>query len=188
MAIKITTKPNTDAASAAYPYGNIRDNTGSNNGTPVNAYVYADFHQFFAKLAAEAGVTLNDLPDNATNGFQYYEALVSLFGTRQAIINIGSWDMDADSGVQVANTLTGVDETNIISVEAMILDDTEKQLRPLVSGDGDTGNLQGGIHYDNGMGSPNEFVLKRTTGGDFDSTNYNDTGVNRGYIIVRYTV
>lgn len=79
MAIKLENKPNTDPATAEYPYGNIRDtNTGTGVvGTPVNKLVYADFHQFFAKLLADGEVIANDVPENAYDGFQYIEALTN---------------------------------------------------------------------------------------------------------------
>lgn len=76
MAIKLEDKTNVDAPDAAYPFGKIRDNNGSGNGTPVNSQVYGDFHQFFAKMLAESGVTVNGLAENQTNGFQYFEALL----------------------------------------------------------------------------------------------------------------
>jgi hypothetical protein len=76
MAYRITDKPNTEAPSTAYPYGNIRDKTISINGTPVNKMVYADFHQFFAKLMDFAGVTPNGLPDNEYSGWQLFESLM----------------------------------------------------------------------------------------------------------------
>ena len=76
MAIKLLDKPNTEGISYDYPYGNIKDNPGDNSGTPVNKLVYADFHQFFAKMMAESGIVYNDQPDNATDGFQYWLALV----------------------------------------------------------------------------------------------------------------
>lgn len=78
MAIKILDKPNTEGISYDYPYGNIKDNPGDNTGTPVNKLVYADFHQFFAKLMDDAGISYNGLPDNATDGFQYWLALVKV--------------------------------------------------------------------------------------------------------------
>ena len=80
MAIKLENKPNVEAPSAAYPYGAIKDNTGSNDGTPVNTAVYGDFHQFFARMLGESGVTPNGLPDNAVDGFQYFEAFLRLLG------------------------------------------------------------------------------------------------------------
>lgn len=76
MAIKILDKPNTEGISYDYPYGNIKDNPGDNTGTPVNKLVYADFHQFFAKLMDAAAISYNGLPDNATDGFQYFMAFI----------------------------------------------------------------------------------------------------------------
>lgn len=82
MAIKLTTKPNTLTPDATYPYGDILDTVGTTPGTPVSREVYADFHQFFERLMAFVGETHNDLPDNATNGFQYMEAIDILRRTR----------------------------------------------------------------------------------------------------------
>jgi hypothetical protein len=79
MAIKLTAKDNVEAPSTDYPFGNIKDDTGAEDGTPVNKAVYADFHQFFEKLMSVAGLTHNGLPDNATDGFQLYEALLKVF-------------------------------------------------------------------------------------------------------------
>lgn len=76
MAIKLEDKPNVEAPSTDYEFGNIKDNPGNNSGTPVNALVYADFHQFFAKLMASAGISYNGLPDNTTNDYQYFLALI----------------------------------------------------------------------------------------------------------------
>ena len=75
--IKLEDKQNVEPVSAEYPYGNIKDDTGTGNGTPVNTAVYADIHQFFARMADQSGITINDLPDNATNGFQLFEALLA---------------------------------------------------------------------------------------------------------------
>lgn len=80
MAVKLEDKTNTLPVSATFPYGNIIDDTGAANGTPVDKSVYADFHQFFARLldlASNPSIVINDLPDNAVNGFQYYEALLA---------------------------------------------------------------------------------------------------------------
>lgn len=75
MAIALSTKTNVEAPSGDYPFGNIKDNSGNGDGTPINKQVYADFHQFFAKLFAESGLTYNGQPDNNANGFQYVQAL-----------------------------------------------------------------------------------------------------------------
>lgn len=80
MAIKLENKTNVSAPDATYPYGNIKDNSGANDGTPLSTIVHADFHQFFAKLLDEAEgttwLTANGLPENDVNGFQYYTSLL----------------------------------------------------------------------------------------------------------------
>lgn len=76
MARKLQDKQNVLAPTSTYPYGDILDNPGDNTGTPVNRAVYADFHQFFAAIAAYGYETLNGLPDNADNTFQYFESLL----------------------------------------------------------------------------------------------------------------
>lgn len=103
--IKLEDKPNAEAPSVAYPYGNIKDNNGTGNGTPVNKIVYADFHQFFAKMFAESGLVSNELPDNETNGFQYFEALVKLYTDAINLSVTGTDDtiFIEDDGITSAN-------------------------------------------------------------------------------------
>lgn len=82
MARKLSDKPNVIAPVAPYPYGRIKDDTGSNNGTPVDEEVYGDLHQFFERMMALASVTFNGNPENSTDGFQYniaFEKLVRMF-------------------------------------------------------------------------------------------------------------
>ncbi len=75
MAIGLKNKPNIVPVSGDFPDGRIKDNTGLNDGTPVNQLVYDDFHQFFAKIMRDSSTTPNNTPDNVTNGFQYVDAL-----------------------------------------------------------------------------------------------------------------
>ena len=102
MAIKLENKVNTEAPSTAYPFGNIKDNTGSNNGTPVDKNVYADFHQFFAKMMSESGIVYNDLPDNNTDGFQYWLALV------EAVKNNCNFYTDISASVTENSNITPI--------------------------------------------------------------------------------
>lgn len=71
----ITDKANTAAASNEYPYGDIRDKTVSDAGTPVNQDVYTDMHQFFQRLFDVSGTQPNGETENAVNGFQIMNAL-----------------------------------------------------------------------------------------------------------------
>lgn len=81
MAIRLQSKDNVTAPGGDYPYGNIKDDDGTGNGTPVTKAVYADFHQFFGRLLALGGVVGNDLPENSANTFQYHTALQNIINT-----------------------------------------------------------------------------------------------------------
>lgn len=76
MAIGTINKVNVAAPSGTNPFGYIKDNTGSNDGTPVDVNTYGDIHQFFDVIMNAAALTYNGLPDNAANGFQLRDALV----------------------------------------------------------------------------------------------------------------
>jgi hypothetical protein len=64
------------APDGTYPYGQIKDDTGSNDGTPVNVLTNGDIQQFFQRLLQTSGITVNNLPDNLDNGFQLFESLL----------------------------------------------------------------------------------------------------------------
>ena len=76
--IKTVNKTNVNPVDASYPYADVKNDTGSNDGTPVDRELLADYVQFFERLAALSGITINDLPDNDTNGFQLSEALLAV--------------------------------------------------------------------------------------------------------------
>lgn len=90
MAVELANKTNVDPPSGPYPFGNIKDETGLNDGTPVDKAVYADFHQFFAKLLYESFITPNNLPENATNGFQYFDAFRAVANQFKAVNSYSS--------------------------------------------------------------------------------------------------
>ena len=72
-----------------YPGGRVKDDQGSNNGTPVDQRVYDDFHQMRMKLARRYGIIENDLPDNETNGYQFIDGLKALPSKNDYVLNIG---------------------------------------------------------------------------------------------------
>lgn len=105
MAYSILFKPHTDSANAEFPYGKIRDKIdGVQEGTPVNALTYNDFHQFFAKIMDVAGIAFNNVEENAYDGFQYYDALVAvIIGLiNTLVIAPGAWT-DFGLAANVAN-------------------------------------------------------------------------------------
>lgn len=100
MAVELQNKVNTAAPTGPFPYGDLIDETGINNGTPVDRAVYGDFHQFFARLLDKSLITPNGLPENATNGWQYYEALKSVANQYSGVNTYSSNTglVDADFG------------------------------------------------------------------------------------------
>lgn len=75
-------KVNVTPPDATYPFGKSQDDTGTNNGTPLNFERFNDWDQLFEKMfdrySTQYGVAANDLPDNAVNGFQLFDAFLNL--------------------------------------------------------------------------------------------------------------
>ena len=92
---------NIDLSDPNYLYGRIKNNTGSDDGTPVNERVYGDVHQFFAKLISLAGITPNDLPDNELNGYQTIDALINLASKNDYLQTLGSVSGVLNIGVKI---------------------------------------------------------------------------------------
>lgn len=174
MAYAITDKPNTSAPDSDYPYGNIRDKEIGTPGTGVNKLVYADFHQFFAKLMDYAGVTPNGLPDNEFNGYQLMEALMELMGgVKTKILDIGVWNMNANSTIAIPHASLGVPLAQIVSIKAMITSDTNDKYQF------EFGGVTANIDSTN-------INLERKSGGIFDNTSFDGTAFGRGVVIVQY--
>ena len=93
-------------------------------------------------------------------------------------IDIGDWDMDATVNVSVAHNLTA---SKIRSVEAYILSDDSANYLP-INVDLAAAGVRGSVHVQGA-----NIYLDRLTGGGFDSTAYDSTSFNRGYIRVEYT-
>ena len=75
MAISITAMDNYIPISSVYPNGDIKDDDGTGMvGTSLNRTNLADIFQFFQRLCQNNGITENNLPDNATNTFQFMQA------------------------------------------------------------------------------------------------------------------
>lgn len=90
MAIGIQNYDDISPADSEYPDGNIKDDTGADDGTPVSKLVYADVHQVLAKLLRMAEITASGNPENEYSGFQYVEAINALFGDGRKVITIST--------------------------------------------------------------------------------------------------
>ena len=182
----ITSLPNTETPDADFPGGRFKNTVGSNPGTRVNEEMTGDWSQFFYKLMTEAGVTPNGLPDSEYSGFQLMTALVKIFGgMRRIVYEIGSWNMDADASKLVS---TDVVFSKVRGISFVIINDDGTQIYPngLTQGSftPDVEAAAGGANVSGEL----SVVMSRTAGGTFDDSSFNDTAVNRGYVIVEFAV
>lgn len=99
-------KTNVLAPSGTYPYGNIKDDSGSNDGTPVNVELMQDYVQFFEKMFNMSGLTANGNPDNESNGYQLVQALFGVLPKKYVKQIVSDGDSDtitiAKSEIQTA--------------------------------------------------------------------------------------
>lgn len=73
--IRLEDKDNVATPSAQYPYGDVRNKTTLANGTRWDRDMMSDIIQTSERIFALSGKTANGITDNATDGFQLYEAL-----------------------------------------------------------------------------------------------------------------
>ncbi|MFA5154436.1 MAG: hypothetical protein WC554_17965, partial [Clostridia bacterium] len=96
---------------------------------------------------------------------------------RKKILDIGDWNMDSTPAADVAHGLTA---SKIRSVSILIRPDVGDTLLP--------------IEYTGGADTPSGFYqiqginifMARVTGGSFDSTDFDSTSFNRGWITIEY--
>lgn len=148
-------------------------------------------------IKLEASVTYKDINiDQSNNSFRVWNStdvkileyktdtgefkLDGVTQLREKVIDIGDWDMDATITVNVAHGLT-VTKIRTISV--------------LIRGDNDTDYHDFASIENNALSSTNASItaqttnvnITRSTSGPFDSTAYNLTSYNRGWITIQYT-
>ena len=93
------------------------------------------------------------------------------------VIDIGDWDMDAATNATVAHGLT---YANIRTVDAYIRDDADT-LRTAIAGTFANAAIAGRVS----AGATN-VALNRTASGQFDTTTFDATSYNRGWIVITY--
>ena len=97
-----------------------------------------------------------------------------------------TWDMVSDPFKQV--TFLDVEAHNVIFVKVWIRKDTTTSiLYDLETGasQNDT-SRQGYINYATDVASGTQITMTRKQGGDFDDADFNDAGINRGFIYMLY--
>lgn len=97
------------------------------------------------------------------------------------IIEIGDWNMDA---MYYKNVTHGLGSTfkKIRNITAIIRNDADTNYHSLLRFSSGANSFEGGISYIGNI----DIVPSRLTGGVFDSTNFNATSYNRGWIYIVY--
>lgn len=102
------------------------------------------------------------------------------------VVDIGDWNMDSTVDVTIA---LGVPAESVKTVSVLIRDDTETSLLPMTPYP--SGNSTEPPSDFNGVWkrlivSSDSIFITRLTGGVFDSTSYDSTSYNRGWITIEY--
>jgi hypothetical protein len=98
------------------------------------------------------------------------------------VIEIGNWNMYSDASVQIAHELTAA---KIINVSACIRLDSD--ILPSTGvGSMLVGTDVNGVNGGQIVWNSTNVILGRTESGRFDNTNYDESPLNRGHIIIHY--
>ncbi|HDY86791.1 MAG TPA: hypothetical protein ENH82_01600 [bacterium] len=108
---------------------------------------------------------------------------VTVVAVKQTVIRLGAWDMDADQAKSFNITAFVSDLQNFICAKAFIIKDGEENTWNLETPNGI--NIDG---YINTFASGGDVTIQavRNGAGFFDNAFYNDTGINRGYLIITH--
>ena len=125
------------------------------------------------------GRTLSRLVSGAE--YEDDSAVITEVKIRTKIIEIGDWDMDADGFSSVTHGISN--DEDILSVSVLIRADTGVTDGNALLDSVDFSSIaQGGIQTITGT----SITMVRLSGGDFDSTDYNATTYNRGFVTITY--
>jgi hypothetical protein len=147
-------------------------------------------YDFYGDGSVLNSAELNDFTADtitANNGFiaDYIDAAsaASTAGLKYKVIEIGDWDMDAASTKVVAHGL-GSDYKKIVSVSAIIRHDNDIDYYPINSFLGTIMNA--GV---SSISAVNIALVRLASGsgGFFDSTSFDSTSYNRGWVHIVYT-
>lgn len=124
MSIGLENLVNVSAANSDYPNGDITDDTGAGDGTPLDQISHSDYHQTFREFLTLAGITPNGLPDNVTNGYQYIEAMQKVLKNYIGVLIIDATTSltASDSGKLIIVSGTTADIDIFLPASATLID------------------------------------------------------------------
>ncbi len=146
-----------------FPFTTEKINTALGEIVSVNAGVSVTFKSNTLPLA-NTSIKVIDYPTR-NNGTPVLKS-----------IDIGSWNMNNKDTQTVSHGLSNTEWLTVHSMSASILNDDDVVPRKVYML-----SLDGNIEIDE-----NDFILNRTLNGFFDSSNFNQTGVNKGIISFKY--
>lgn len=115
----------------------------------------------------------------SADGRRFNRPLTSTVTKKSKQINIGDWDMDSTAFILVDPGIA--DWKKIRSISVILRNDADTTYYKLESADS-SGNSQGYIGEISSLG----IAVNRITGGVFDSTDFNATSYNRGWLTIEY--
>jgi hypothetical protein len=181
---------------AALTDGNILVGNGSNVATSVNPSGDIDVTNA-GVFSISSGVIVNDDVNSsaaiAPTKIDYSSAWVSAGAAsldggldtgddntlKFKVVEIGDWNMDSTASVSVAHGVSS--EQNIRGVQVFVRHDTSSVIYPLTRASG--ASSVSGISSVNAT----NVNLDRFASGAFDSTDFDSTSFNRGWIYIWYT-
>ena len=98
------------------------------------------------------------------------------------VVSIGDWDMDATASVTIAHGVS--DHKKIRSIQVIVRNDDDVSYYTLTRIESSGASFNGG---DVSSFDATNVVLARLTGGNYDSTSFDSTSYNRGWITIIYT-
>jgi hypothetical protein len=168
------TDPRIDRIAIDITTGNIVIIPGTENVSPV-APDYSNNHYPICQFQLEISTT--SIIDSTIVDER---ALVQRSSFITEVIDIGDWNMDTTVSVSVAHGLA--DHTKIRSMSVTVRNDADSAVVDFGSATSaaDTGNIEI-------VATSTDVVLTRAGSGTFDSSVYDSTSYNRGWIVIQYT-
>ena len=98
---------NTIPPSIDYPFGRLKDDTGTNDGTPICEENNGDIQETVTFFMNRAKITPNGLPDNVSNGYQIADAILEVAGKHDLIKNCEFIGANLVIGSRIDNMVVG---------------------------------------------------------------------------------
>jgi hypothetical protein len=133
-------------------------------------------------IAPRRGENIIDNEGRATRRLSEYLELIAIIDNqaRREVIELGDWNMDTTTNIDVAHGLTYAD---IISAEVWIRNDADTVRSNISSGVSAANTTPQG--YIGDIDATNVNIVRLTTG-KFDHVDYDSISYNRGWLIITY--